>query len=73
MTTSHLWIHDVTRIHPGELIEVWDQDRLRHAGTVSQTAPHLGVLWILEDATGLPKLIPAQDYRLRHIPGTRAA
>lgn len=68
MNTMDPWIHDPARVRPGELIEVWDQDHLRHRGTVSQTAPHLGVLWILEDATGIPKLIPAQDYRLRHAP-----
>lgn len=65
MTTTDAWIHDAARLHPGERIEAWDQDHLRHRGTVSQVAPHLGVLWILEDATGVPKLIPAQDYRLR--------
>ena len=73
MTTTDRWIHDLARVHPGDPIEVWDEHHLRHAGTVSQAAPHLGVLWILEDATGIPKLIPAQDYRLRHAPVTQPA
>lgn len=73
MTTIEAWIHDAARVHPGDRIEVWDQDHLRHRGTVRQAAPHLGVLWILEDATGVPKLIPAQDYRLRHAPHARTA
>ncbi|PAU90965.1 hypothetical protein CK505_08445 [Kocuria sp. WN036] len=73
MTAAHDQTHDLTRVHPGDWIEVWDQNHLRHAGTVSQAAPHLGVLWILEDATGIPKLIPAQDYRLRHAPVTQPA
>ncbi|GGG72550.1 hypothetical protein GCM10011374_41620 [Kocuria dechangensis] len=68
MTATNNRIHDLTLVHPGDRIEVWDQDHLRHAGTVSQAAPHLGVLWILEDATGIPKLIPAQDHRLHHAP-----
>ncbi|MFF0905732.1 UNVERIFIED_CONTAM: hypothetical protein RF653_18835 [Kocuria sp. CPCC 205316] len=73
MTTIDAWIHDSARVRPGDRIEAWDQNHLRHAGTVSQAAPHLGVLWILEDATGIPKLIPAQDYRLRHAPHARAS
>lgn len=73
MTTPDTWIHDSVRVHPGERIEAWDQDHLRHRGTVSQVAPHLGVLWIFEDGTGIPKLIPAQDYRLRHAPAAQPA
>ena len=48
--------------------EVWDQEQLRHRGTVSQVAPHLGVLWIVETTTGLPKMIQAQEYRLCFAP-----
>lgn len=73
MTTTDQWIHDLTRVHPGERIEVWDEHHLRHAGTVSQVAAHLGVLWVLEASTGLPKLIPAQHYRLRHASVAQAA
>lgn len=59
--------HDLTRVHPGDRIEAWVQGHLRHTGTVSQAVPHRGVLWILQDATGIPMLIPAHDYRLHHI------
>ena len=72
MTAPDIHTHDLTRVQPGDRIEAWDPDRMRHTGTVSQTAPHLGVLWIFEDASGIPKLIPAQDYRLRHAPVARA-
>lgn len=73
MTTTDPWIHDLARVHPGDRIEVWDQHHLRHAGTVSQMASHLGVLWVREASSGLPKLIPAQDYRLRHTPAAQPA
>lgn len=73
MTTTDPWIHDLTRVHPGDRIEVWDQHHLRHAGTVSQAAAHLGVLWVREASTGIPKLIPAQSCRLRHVSAARAA
>lgn len=73
MTTTDLWIHDLTRVHPGECIEVWDERHLRHAGTVSEVAAHLGVLWVREASSGLPKLIPAGEYRLRHASFARAA
>ncbi|MEX5302820.1 hypothetical protein, partial [Kocuria sabuli] len=53
-------------VRPGEMIEVWDEHHLRHAGTVSQMAAHLGVLWVREASSGIPKLIPADEYRLRH-------
>ena len=73
MTITDAWISDAAGVLPGDRIEVWDQDHLRHRGTVSQVAPHLGMLWIFEDATGVSKLIPAQDYRLRHAPVTQPA
>ena len=44
MTTTDPWLHDLTRVRPGDPIEVWDEHHLRHAGTVSQVAAHLGVL-----------------------------
>ncbi|MFI7494835.1 hypothetical protein ACH9D2_08975 [Kocuria sp. M4R2S49] len=71
MTTTDPWIHDLTRVHPGERIEAWDENHLRHAGTVSQVAVHLDVLWVRETGTGIPKLIPAREYRLRHTPFAR--
>lgn len=70
---SRRWILGLSRVQPGDRIEVWDRQRRRHIGTVSQVAPHLGVLWILEDHTGIPKLIPIRDYCLRHAPATQAA
>ncbi|MUN63782.1 hypothetical protein GMA12_11630 [Kocuria sediminis] len=68
MTSTDSWIHDLAGVHPGDRIEVWDQHHPRHTGTVSQVAAHLGVLWEREASSGLPKLIPAQEYRLRHTP-----
>ena len=73
MTTTDPWTQDLDRVHPGDLLEVWDQHHLRHAGTVSHVAAHLGVLWVREASTGLPRLILAQDYRLRHTPAAHAA
>jgi hypothetical protein len=62
------WIVGLGRVKPGDQIEVWDQEQLRHRGTVSQVASHLGVLWIVEVTTGLPKMIQAQEYRLCFAP-----
>ncbi|MEX5304847.1 hypothetical protein RF644_03740 [Kocuria sp. CPCC 205258] len=73
MTTTDPWIHDLARVHLGDRIEVWDQHHLRHAGTVSQIAAHLGVLWVREASSGLAKLIPADEYRLRHTSVAHAA
>lgn len=73
MITTDPWIHDLARVHLGDRIEVWGQHHLCHAGTVSQMAAHLGVLWVREASSGLPKLIPAEDYRLRHASVAQAA
>lgn len=70
---SSRWIVGLSRVHPGDPIEVWEGRQLRCTGTVSQVAPHLGVLWIVEASTGLPKLIEARSVRLRHAPAVRAA
>jgi hypothetical protein len=72
MTTTDPWIHDLARVRPGETIEVWDEHHLRHTGTVSQIAAHLGVLWVREASSGIPKLIPADEHRLRHTPMAHA-
>ena len=73
MTTTDPWLHDLARVRPGDRIEVWDAHHLRHAGTVSQVAPHLGVLWVREANTGLPKLVPTEGHRLRRGPAAHAA
>ena len=73
MTTTDPWIHGLAQVHPEDRIEVWDQHHRRHAGTVSQVAAHLGVLWVREASSGIPKLIPAGEYRLLHASAARAA
>ena len=60
-------------VRPGDRIEVWEQDHLRHVGTVGQCAPHLRLLWILEAGTGSRRLIPVHGYRLRRSPFARPA
>ncbi|WP_298589670.1 hypothetical protein [uncultured Kocuria sp.] len=72
-TTDDAWVHDPARIRPGDRIEVWEQDHLRHVGTVGQCAPRLRLLWILEAGTGSRRLIPVDGYRLRLSPLARAA
>lgn len=72
-TADDPWVHDPARIRPGDRIEVWEQDHLRHVGTVGQSAPHLRLLWILEAGTGSRRLIPVHGYRLRLSPFTRTA
>lgn len=70
---SSRWIMGLSRVQPGDWVEVWDRRSLRHVGIVSQVAPHLGVLWIVEMSTGFPKLISLQDFRLRYPPVAQAA
>lgn len=67
------WVQDPALIRAGDRIEVWEQDTLCHVGTVGQSAPHLGLLWILEARTGSRRLIPFHGYRVRPSPFARAA
>ncbi|MGQ1796280.1 hypothetical protein ACT4S5_03960 [Kocuria oceani] len=67
------WLGDPALIRPGDRIEVWEQGTLCHVGTVGQSAPHLGLLWILEAGTGARRLVPVHGYRLRRSPLARAA
>ena len=67
------WILGLSRVQPGDWVEVWDQRCLRHLGIVSQVAPRLGVLWIVEPTTGTPRLIPTQKFWLRHAPAAQTA
>lgn len=68
MTTTEPWIKDLARVHSGDWAEVCDEHHLRRAGAVSRAVAHLGVLRVLATSSGLPELIPAQDYRSRHPP-----
>lgn len=72
-TPDGAWVQDPAGIRAGDRIEVWEQDILRHVGTVGQSAPHLGLLWILEARTGSRRLLPFHGYRLRLSPFARAA
>lgn len=67
------WILGLSRVQPGDWVEVWDRRSLRHVGAVSQVAPHLGVLWVVDVNTGIPELISLQDFRLRYAPVAQAA
>jgi len=70
---SSRWIMGLSRVQPGDRVEVWDRRSLHHVGIVSQVAPRWGVLWIVEVSTGIPKLISLQDVRLRYAPMAQAA
>lgn len=62
------WILGPARVAPGDRIEVWEHRQLCCTGTVSQVAPHLGVLWLEEDRIGTLRLISFRDHRLRRCP-----
>jgi hypothetical protein len=73
MTAAETWIGDLAAIHPGDRIEIWDEFYEHYVGTVGQVAPHLGVLWILEAGTGVRRLFPFEDCRMRPAPLALAA
>jgi hypothetical protein len=65
MTTSNRWILGLARVRPGDRIEAWEHRRTRFTGTVSEVVPQLGIAWVLEDRTGLRRLVSVRDHRLR--------
>lgn len=67
-TAPARWVLGPARLAPGDRVEVWEHRRLRCTGTVSQVAPHLGVLWLEEDRIGTLRLISLREHRLRRCP-----
>lgn len=58
-------IHDLSAVHPGDVIELW-RDGLRHClGTVEEVCPALGVVWVHEAGDGYRRMLHAQDAELR--------
>ncbi len=63
-------VQDLGRLRPGERIEVWYRGQKQCVGTVDETAPSLGVVWIREALDGYRRMVPTQDTELRyHLPG----
>lgn len=58
-------IQDLDRLRPGEQIEVWHRGQRQCVGTVDETAPSLGVVWIHEALDGHRRMVPTQDTELR--------
>lgn len=65
MTTSNRWILGLARVRPGDRIEAWEHRQPCFTGTVSEVAPQLGIAWVLEDRTGLRRLVSIRNHRLR--------
>lgn len=58
-------IHDLSEVHPGDVVALW-RDGLRHClGTVEEVCPALGVVWVHEAGDGYRRMIHAQDAELR--------
>lgn len=62
-------IHDLGELLPGDVVDVWQHRTLHCTGSVEETAPQFGVLWVREAGNGARRLISATDHRLsRHMP-----
>ena len=73
MTASSRWILGLARVRPGDRIEAWEHRQPRFTGTVSEVVPQLGIAWVLEDGTGLRRLVSIRDHRLRRSARVTAA
>ena len=56
---------DPSRLHPGEAVEAHRDSVVLHRGTVEETMPQLGVVWIREAGTGARKMLSRDDAILR--------
>lgn len=65
MTTNNVWILGLARVQPGDRVEAGEHRRPCFTGTVSEVAPQLGIAWVLEDGTGLRRLVSVRSHRLR--------
>lgn len=73
MTAAETWMTDLSQIQSGDRIEIWDEFYESYVGTVGQVSHRLGVLWILEAGTGVRRLFPFTDCRMRRAPLALAA
>jgi hypothetical protein len=64
MAESSCSVRDLTTLHPGDRVEICEEDAVRFHGTVDETAPHLGVLWIRDTPLGDRLLIAACEYSI---------
>lgn len=55
MANAGRWIHDPTRMHLGDPIEVWYEGHLHCVGSVQQTARALGVVRTYESPVPRPR------------------
>lgn len=56
---------DLSGLRPGETVEAHMDSVVLHRGTVEETMPHLGVVWIREAGTGARKMLSREDAVLR--------
>lgn len=62
-------IKDLGEVRAGDRIEVWHGGQRHCLGTVEESCPALGVVWLHEAGDGYRRMIHAQDTELRrHVP-----
>ncbi|MFE7629419.1 hypothetical protein [Kocuria sp. NPDC057446] len=65
MSDSSRWILGLARVLPGDRIEAREHRRPCFTGTISEVVPQLGIAWVVEDRTGLRRLVSLRSHRLR--------
>jgi hypothetical protein len=68
--TPRVAIEDV---NPGDTIEAGRDGHVVHRGTVTDVAPHLGLLWIMDSLTGGRRLVDTAELSISHAPSTTLA
>ncbi|GGG71828.1 hypothetical protein GCM10011374_40710 [Kocuria dechangensis] len=65
MTEEYVPIENLEWLRIGDVIEAHRDGVLHHRGTVEETDPRAGAVWIRETSTGQPKMLILGDFDLR--------
>ncbi|WP_427015710.1 hypothetical protein ACQCSX_12915 [Pseudarthrobacter sp. P1] len=57
-------VRSLAPLHRGDLVEARILDMVVHRGTVYETAPGIGALWIIKEGTGERKLLHLEEYSI---------
>ena len=68
MVGDHSTVGSCHELHPGDAVEAFYKSNLVHRGPVTDTAPDLGLFWILDTLTGGRRLLDMSELEIVRLP-----
>lgn len=68
MIGEHSAVGSCQELRPGDAIEAFYKSNLVHRGPVTDTAPELGLFWILDTLTGGRRLLDMSELEIVRLP-----